>query len=118
MSAKKNFVHVEFDQMQCPVAGCTSLKGGPQKGSVPGVKRHVKLVHGEDVYNKLNFPALRTATGPISGMTKTVLLEAAVSRNLADKDGKYTKEQLVNALTSGTTLVKAPKASKAEKDVA
>jgi hypothetical protein len=29
------------------------LKGGPQRGSVPGIKRHVGMVHGKEAYAKL-----------------------------------------------------------------
>lgn len=120
MSAEtRNYVHVDFDVMTCPITDCKSGKGGePQTGSVPGIKRHVKLVHGQEAYDKAVknglFPPLRSADGPIKNLHKDKLLEAAKSRGLADKDAspsKYSKDQLVGALTSGVSLVKKASAS-------
>jgi hypothetical protein len=52
--------HVPFATTTCPVAGCTSGKDGkPQVGSVPGIKRHVKMIHGEDAYKVVIFPPIR-----------------------------------------------------------
>jgi hypothetical protein len=37
---------VPFARMTCPVTGCDTGKGGtPREGAVPGIKRHVKLMH-------------------------------------------------------------------------
>jgi hypothetical protein len=44
--------------MVCPVDGCGYYGGGPMEGTVPGVKRHVKYVHGPDVYAKVQWPPI------------------------------------------------------------
>jgi hypothetical protein len=52
---------------KCPVKGCTHMKGKPQEGTVPGVKRHVWAIHvlrdatiTEAQYEKLKFGDLYT----------------------------------------------------------
>lgn len=103
MSAERKYVHVAFDRTTCPIPGCTSGKGGtPQTGSVPGIKRHVKLVHGKAAYESAKFPKLRTATGPINDLPKQTLLEAAKIRHVIPADtpkDKLTKHDLIEALT-------------------
>lgn len=102
-AATRNYVHVNFDKTECPVKGCTSGKGNkPQTGSVPGIKRHVKLVHGQEAYDKAHFPALRTPAGPIKDLPKATLFDAAKSRKLVPADAKehgYTKDGLIELLT-------------------
>lgn len=113
----REYVHVAFDQTVCPIDGCTSLKGGPQKGSVPGIKRHVKMIHGVDVYDKTEFPALRSAEGPIKHSPKETLFKAAQSRGLVGKDSKeskHSKEALIEALATGKALEAKVKAAKEE----
>lgn len=62
--------HVPYDEMLCPVRGrfakrmdvpeCTSLRGKPQFGSVPGIKRHVRAVHGKAIYDEVVWPPVRS----------------------------------------------------------
>ena len=102
MSARRDYTHVEFDEWQCPVAGCTSGKGGvPQAGTVPGIKRHVKRAHGKETYDEYQangkFPPMRTAQGPLAKQPRDELLAAAKTRKIKDAEN-LSHDQLVSAL--------------------
>lgn len=60
MTTTKKFV--PYDEMDCPVESCDSLDGGPQHGSVPGIKRHVLLKHSKAAFNRVDWPEIRTGT--------------------------------------------------------
>lgn len=51
--AKRNYVHVPFDTMECPVTHDVV-------GAVPGVKRRVMHKFGKEVYDSIDWPPLRT----------------------------------------------------------
>lgn len=118
--AKKE--HVPFDEMVCPVRGrfakrlgvesCTSLRGRPQEGSVPGIKRHVRAVHGKTVFDAVVWPPLRTGEladkerkRAAQEMAKrframpVAALRKQAARKGIEVDGK-TKPALIEALTS------------------
>lgn len=101
----KGHVHVAFDQMLCPVAGCTSGKGKlPQQGAVPGIKAHVRRVHPEFDFDSIAWPAIRSADGPMAGESKETLFRAAQSRGLIGKDAspaKHSKVDLLQLLAQG-----------------
>ena len=43
--------------MECPAPSCDSETDGYRlRGSVPGMKRHVKAVHGMDAYRRIDWP--------------------------------------------------------------
>lgn len=42
--------------MECPALVCMSANGYRMSGSVPGVKRHVKAVHGLALYEETTWP--------------------------------------------------------------
>ena len=46
-----------FATMECPAPSCDSETDGYRmRGSVPGMKRHVKAVHGMDAYRRIEWP--------------------------------------------------------------
>lgn len=112
--------HVPFDEMTCPVRGrfakrlgveaCTSLRGKPQQGSVPGIKRHVLAVHGKAVYDEVVWPPLRSGENAAKEKQRTAKemakrlsalpladLRKKASRKGIDPNGK-SKKALVEAL--------------------
>lgn len=63
MSAKKqDKFFVPFDHVTCPYEGCGV------RGSIPGVKRHVKQIHGQEAYDNAGWPPLRTTLGLINNL--------------------------------------------------
>lgn len=95
---ERNYTHVEFDLMTCPVKGCDAGKdGGPREGTVPGIKRHVKLAHGDEAYAKAKFPAKRSTEGPLAKQSVEELRAAAVTRKIKDADS-LSKADLIAAL--------------------
>lgn len=99
MSATNKHVHLPFDNMTCPHPGCTSGKGKtPQVGTVPGIKRHCGMVHGPEVADKIDWPPIRTADGPMSNLTVTQLLSAAEVRGIKTVDGTSLKSDILVAL--------------------
>jgi hypothetical protein len=90
-------VHLPFDRMTCPHDGCESGKGKkPQEGTVPGIKRHVAMVHGQDVADKIDWPPIRTAEGPMSKLDAHTLILAAKARNV--KTDGLNKASILTAL--------------------
>lgn len=59
----RNFVHKPFARMPCPIAGCTQLNGGPEEGTVPGIKRHVRSKH-KDQYDTVVWPPIYDEVSP------------------------------------------------------
>lgn len=55
----RNFTHVPFDRMTCPVPGCKQLNGGPEEGTVPGMKRHARKRHTQAEYDAVVWPPIR-----------------------------------------------------------
>ena len=55
--------------MACPAPSCDSETGYRLSGSVPGMKRHVKLVHGMDAYRRIEWPDIygRVPVGDLFG---------------------------------------------------
>jgi hypothetical protein len=87
------------------------LKGGPQEGTVPGIKRHVLLVHGEKTFKKIEWPPIRSeeqakADHPAKGKAhkedKLADLTVAELRERARKQGVdplgLRKAELIDAL--------------------
>ena len=103
-----------FAQMTCPIKGCTHwLSETP--GTVPGVKRHVRAIHGYEAFDRVKWPptyaessgkaialALRKSTSskPKSKLDSLTIVEL---RSRAKKKGiKITglkKDELVEALS-------------------
>lgn len=109
----RNFVHVPFDRITCPVTGCdTGPDGKAQEGTVPGIKRHARRLHPKE-YGNIEFPAIRTSvtseaeavtkesTAPddLSKLTVPALQEKAKAANV-EGYSKMKKPELVAALTS------------------
>lgn len=115
MSAEKT-QHIPYARMKCPIEGCTSLRGGPQEGTVPGIKRHVLLVHGEKEFKKVEWPPIRTAKAakeaakaahPAKGgkaKDELATMPVAELRAIAKKKGVdpmgLRKAELIDALSS------------------
>lgn len=99
--AKRKFVHVPFDRMECPVEGCET------HGTVPGVKRHYTRMHGDA--SELDWPEIRT--GERAAMAEAVQTEEGMKslkvgqlRELAEAKGiedpqSMTKAELIEALS-------------------
>lgn len=69
---QRKYVFVPFDPATCPVEGCDVA------GSIPGVKRHVKQMHGQEQYDVTAWPPLRTVDGLITAFEK--MSDPAVTR--------------------------------------
>lgn len=98
---KRRYVHVPYATMKCPVAGCDSKNGKPQEGSVPGIKRHVILVHGKTAFKNATFPAIRkgsTRQAPDLTAKKVDELRKMASKRGIDSTG-LRKDDLVAALS-------------------
>lgn len=97
MSAKRP-QHRDYDETKCPVVGCKVT------GTVPGIKRHVKLstlpYHGKTAFNKLTkqgaFPPIRKADVKFNEKTTAELKKLAEKRGI-DPNGKR-RSELVGAL--------------------
>lgn len=80
---KRNFVHVPFDAVTCAAVPGFDSGDCKKKGSIPGVKRHVKKVHGVTAFKNADFPPIRqTERKPVTDMTVEELKGLAKERGL------------------------------------
>jgi hypothetical protein len=101
--SKRKYTHIAFSTITCPFVGkdgekCDAGKGGkPQTGSVPGIKRHFKRVHGEPAFAKAEKDGLFPPIRDLTKLTAEELKELAKRKNV-DAAG-MNKSELVAVLS-------------------